>query len=88
MLEAEYNYLNTIERLTPQQSRVILPNGLKSTIIMTTNVDEYIHFFNLRYKGMTGAPHPDMKDLAERMYNEYVRFFTMKGFRHFDDIML
>lgn len=88
MLEAEYNYLNTIERLTPQQSRVILPNGLKSTIIMTTNVDEYIHFFNLRYKGITGAPHPDMKDLAEKMYDEYVRFFNMKGFRQFDDIML
>lgn len=54
----------------PQQARAVLPTGLKTEIVMTTNLAEWQHFFNLRLWGTTGAPHPDMKTVAGLMYDE------------------
>ncbi len=57
---------------TPQQARAILPNAIKTEIIVTGNDKEWGHFFNLRSRGTTGAPHPDMKrvaDMALVLYN-------------------
>lgn len=50
---------------SPQQARAVLPNALKTEIVMTTNAGEYEHFFDLRSRGTTGAPHPDMKVVAD-----------------------
>lgn len=50
---------------TPQQARAVLPNALKTEIVMTTNAKEYEHFFDLRSRGTTGSPHPDMKVVAD-----------------------
>lgn len=50
---------------TPQQARAVLPNALKTEIIMTANAGEYEHFFDLRSRATTGAPHPDMKVVAD-----------------------
>lgn len=75
--ERFYNCLEDIEGfymklldsgLAPQQARAILPNSLKTEIVMTANAKEFEHFFNLRYRGTTGSPHPDMKKVAEEMY--------------------
>lgn len=52
----------------PQQARAVLPTALKTEIVMTTNLKEWTHFFNLRMLGTTGAPHPDMKDVATKMF--------------------
>lgn len=57
---------------TPQQARAVLPNSLKTEIIMTANAKEFEHFFDLRSRGTTGAPHPDIKvvaDMALAIYN-------------------
>lgn len=65
---------------TPQQARAVLPNALKTEIIMTANAGEFEHFFDLRSRGTTGAPHPDMKvvaDMALELY-ETVKF-TVTG---------
>ena len=51
---------------TPQEARAVLPNALKTEIIMTANCEEFDHFFNLRSRGTTGAPHPDMKVVADK----------------------
>ena len=51
--------------LTPQQARALLPNALKTEIVVTGNDAEWQHFFNLRSRGLTGAPHPDMKVVAD-----------------------
>lgn len=59
--------------MTPQQSRAVLPNALKTELIMTANAKNLEHFFNLRSRGTTGAPHPDMKvvaDMALELYSE------------------
>lgn len=65
--EAEKCYLHMIEcGRTPQEARAVLPNALKTEVIMTANCYEFDHFFNLRSRGTTGAPHPDMKVLADK----------------------
>lgn len=70
--EAETNYLNMLkDGRTPQEARAVLPNALKTELIMTANCEEYDHFFNLRSKGKTGAPHPDMKVVADMAYSLY-----------------
>ena len=50
---------------TPQQARAVLPNALKTEIIMTACAGELEHFFDLRSRGTTGAPHPDIKTVAD-----------------------
>ena len=66
--ESSYMYLITEQGLTPQEARAVLPNALKTTIIMTAPVHQWKHFFDLRSKGITGAPHPDMKVVADMAY--------------------
>ena len=56
---------------TPQEARAVLPNALKTEIIMTANCEEFDHFFNLRSRGTTGAPHPDMKRVADMALTLY-----------------
>lgn len=54
---------------TPQQARSVLPNSLKTTIVVTGNIREWRHFFNLRKFGTTGAPHPQMKQVADMAWD-------------------
>lgn len=46
-----------------QEARDVLPNSLKTEIIMTANFREWRHFFKLR---TSTAAHPQMKELAEQ----------------------
>ena len=55
------------EGCTPQEARAVLPNSLKTEIIMTATADEWIHFINLRSRGTTGAPHPQMREVATQV---------------------
>ena len=64
---AEYSYFELLEKgWTPQQARQVLPNALKTEVIMTGFAFDWRHFFDLRMWGKTGAPHPDMKELATK----------------------
>lgn len=64
---AEDTYNLLIKRgCTPQQARQVLPNALKTEIVMTGFVSDWKHFFDLRLLGITGKPHPDMLLLAEK----------------------
>ena len=66
-ITAETSYLKMLESgRTPQEARAVLPNALKTEIIMTANCEEFDHFFDLRSRGTTGAPHPDMKVVADK----------------------
>lgn len=51
---------------TPQQARQILPNALKTEVCMTGFASDWRFFFDLRYYGETGRPHPDMESLAAK----------------------
>lgn len=70
---AEYSYNNLI-RLgwQPQQARTVLPCAINSPLIKTAFVSDWCHFFNLRAIGTTGAPHPQAKELAEPLMNEFI----------------
>lgn len=58
---------------TPQQARQVLPNALKTELVMTGFVSDWQDFFDLRAKGTTGAPHPDAKALAEPLMGEFYK---------------
>lgn len=80
LVGAEESYLALLNRAgkTPQEARAVLPNALKTEIIMTANCEEFDHFFDLRGRGTTGAPHPDMKrvaDMALALYEENTKKF-------------
>lgn len=54
-----------------QHAAYFLPQGTKAEVIMTGFVSDYNHFFDLRAKGTTGAPHPDVKALVEPLMCEF-----------------
>ena len=73
LVEAENHYLFLIENgWTPQQARAVLPNSLKTELVMTGFVSDWKHFFDLRARGTTGAPHPQAKELAEPLMKEFI----------------
>ena len=55
---------------TPQEARAILPNSLKTEVVMTANLREWRHFLKLRACGTTGAPHPQMLEVAVPLLKE------------------
>lgn len=67
---AEKTYFELLkEGATPQEARSVLPNSLKTEIVMTCNLAEWQHVINLRYHGTTGAPHPQMLEIMTMWYN-------------------
>ena len=62
MLFTERHYISLIKfnSWSPQQARSVLPNSLKTEIIMTCNLREWMHVFSLR---TSKAAHPQMQEL-------------------------
>lgn len=54
-----------------QHAAYFLPQGTKAEVVMTGFQSDYSHFFDLRARGTTGAPHPDVSALAEPLMNEF-----------------
>lgn len=48
----------------PEEARTVLPNSIKTELIMTANLREWRHFFKLRAAGVTGRPHPQMMEIS------------------------
>ena len=72
--KSEEIYIELIENgATPQEARSVLPNSLKTEIVVGGNLREWIHFINLRSIGTTGAPHPQMKEAADMVLVEFKR---------------
>lgn len=53
---------------SPQQARCVLPNSLKTEIIMTANIREWRHFLKLR---CSKAAHPQMIEVACKVLTEF-----------------
>ena len=64
---------------SPQEARSILPNSLKTQIVVTMNIREWRHFLSLRYFGIAGTPHPQMRQVAKMawdiLYSNYPEIF-------------
>ena len=71
---SESDYFDLIkEGCTPQEARAILPNATKTEILMTGFASDWRFFFDLRYYGETGKPHPDMELLAGKAREEFIK---------------
>jgi thymidylate synthase (FAD) len=69
MLVAEDTYLHMIRNgATPQEARSVLPNSLKTELVMTANMREWRHFFKLR---TAVAAHPQMREVACMLLKEF-----------------
>ena len=78
MIEDNYNEL--IEKgVQPQEARSILPNSLKTEIIVTMNLREWRHFFKLR---TALNAHPQMREIACAILGEFQKMVPVI----FDDI--
>lgn len=64
-INTEFVYINLIEKgWKPQQARSILPNSLKTELIMTGFDSDWQHFFELR---CAANAHPQAKELANML---------------------
>lgn len=53
--------------LSPQEARAVLPNSLKTEVVMTANIREWRHFLKLR---CSKAAHPQMREVATQLLKE------------------
>lgn len=62
---AEISYLDLLgDGAISQEARDVLPTSVKTEVVMTAQIKEWRHFFNLRAVGATGKPHPQMEEVA------------------------
>lgn len=53
-----------------QEARSVLPNSLKTEIVVTANLREWRHILSLRAVGTTGTPHPQMREVMIPLLKE------------------
>ena len=71
MEHAEEAYMRMIRMgASPQEARTVLPNSIKTEVVMTANIREWRHFFRLRAACETGMPHPQMLEVAVPLFQE------------------
>jgi thymidylate synthase (FAD) len=64
----ERAYLKLLEYgAEPQQARSVLPNSLKTEVVMTANLREWRHFFRLR---SAKEAHPQMREIVVPLLTE------------------
>ena len=62
---AESTYFDMLEfGCSPQEARAVLPNSLKTEVVMTANLREWRHFFRLR---TAQAAHPQMREVMDNL---------------------
>ena len=68
--EAEANYMELITLgFKPQEARAVLPNALKTEIVVTAFIEDWKHFFELR---CDSAAHPDIRKLALDLQKQFM----------------
>ncbi len=71
MQQIEDQYMKLIDMgASAQEARSILPNSLKTEIVVTMNLREWRHFFRLR---TAGAAHPQIREIAGMVLEEFRR---------------
>ena len=68
MFIAEKEYFELLKLgCTPQEARSVLPNSIKTEVVMTANLREWRHFLKLR---TAKAAHPQMRELTVPLLHE------------------
>ena len=71
LYDTESRYLKLLENgWTPQQARAVLPNSLKTELVVTGFTSDWKHFFKLRD---AGSAHPQAYELAHPLHMEFLR---------------
>ena len=71
LYDNEKRYLELLENgWTPQQARAVLPNSLKTELVMTGFAKDWEHFFKLRD---AGSAHPQARELAQPLHKEFIK---------------
>ena len=69
MSNSEYFYKSLIERgASPQEARSVLPNSLKTELVVKANLREWMHIFSLR---CSKAAHPQIRELLLPLLDEF-----------------
>ena len=69
MENAEQSYFRMLELgATPQEARSVLPNSLKTEIVVTMNLRSWRNFFRLR---VDSQAHPQMREVETMIYEEF-----------------
>lgn len=69
LYDNEIRYLKLLENgWVPQQARAVLPNSLKTELIMTGTLTQWEGFFKLRD---AESAHPQARELAEPLHAEF-----------------
>lgn len=66
-----YKYLTNKLEVKAEEARSVLTNDCKTELVMTGFVSDWEHFFDLRSRGTTGKPHPDIKILADNLLFQF-----------------
>ncbi len=75
MESAEKYYFDMIEAgAKPQEARSVLPNSLKTEIVMTMNIRSWRNFFELR---SAVRAHPQMKEISDMILKEFAERFPV-----------
>lgn len=68
---AEKMYFSLLDmNWKPQQARAVLPNSLKTELIMTGTIEQWEGFFKLRD---AGSAHPQAYELAHPLHEEFIK---------------
>lgn len=71
----EWSYRKLIKAgASPQEARSVLPNSLKTEIVMTMNLREWRHFIRLRD---SRAAHPQMQEVAHMIGQEFIKRYPV-----------
>ncbi len=77
---AEQCYFSMLDwGCSPQEARAVLPNSLKTELVMTANIREWRHFLKLRTSPKT---HPQMREITLKLLKELQKLIPIV----FDDI--
>ena len=81
MENVEKTYMELIQLgARPEEARSVLPNSLKTEIVITMNLREWRHFFKLR---TSKRAHPQMREIAIPLLHEFKKRIPIV----FDDII-
>jgi len=77
----EDNYSKLVDGgAKPEEARSILPNSLKTEIVVTMNLREWRHFFKLR---TSSRAHPQMREISVPLLSKFKDILPIV----FDDII-
>ena len=72
---SEHLYFAMLDKgCSPQEARAVLPNSLKTEVVMTADIREWRHFLRLRD---SLAAHPQMREVAHMLLLEFRRMMPI-----------